>query len=72
MNLGHVLNANLLDYKLPTSLDVPSVEAVIIEKPFPSNPYGARGVGETPIISPAPAIANAVQQALGQRIVNFR
>ena len=66
--LGHVLNANLLDYKLPTSLDVPSVEAVIIEKPFPSNPYGARGVGETPIISPAPAIANAIQQALGKRI----
>tara|TARA_Y100001970_G_C14240227_1_gene864439 strand:+ start:511 stop:2769 length:2259 start_codon:yes stop_codon:yes gene_type:complete len=65
---GKVLNANLLDYKLPTALDVPNIDAVIIEKPFPSNPYGARGVGETPIISPAPAIANAVQKALGVRL----
>ena len=63
-----MLNANLLDYKLPTALDVPPIEAVIIEKPFPGNPYGVRGVGETPIVPPAAAIANAVSQAVGQRI----
>lgn len=65
---GQVLNSNLLDYKLPTALDVPPIEAVIIEKPFPGNPYGVRGVGETPIVPPAAAIANAVHQAIGKRI----
>ena len=65
---GQVLNDNLLDYKLPTSLDVPRIEAIIYEKPFPENPYGARGVGETPIVPPAAAIANAVHQATGKRI----
>ncbi len=65
---GQVLNDNLLDYKLPTALDVPPIEAVIFEKPFPSNPYGARGVGETPIVPPAAAIANAVYHATGKRI----
>jgi CO/xanthine dehydrogenase Mo-binding subunit len=65
---GQVLNSNLLDYKLPTALDVPPLEAVIIEKPYPGNPYGVRGVGETPIVPPAAAIANAVYQAIGKRI----
>ena len=65
---GHVLNSNLLDYKLPTALDIPSIEAVIIEKPFPGNPYGARGAGETPIVPPAAAIANAIHQATGKRM----
>lgn len=68
---GQVLNANLLDYKLPTALDVPLIETVIIEKPFPGNPYGVRGVGETPIVPPAAAIANAVHQAIGKRITQL-
>ena len=41
---------------------------VIFEKPFPGNPYGVRGVGETPIVPPAAAIANAVHNAIGKRI----
>ena len=65
---GQVLNANLLDYKLPTALDVPQIETVIVEKPYPGNPYGVRGVGETPIVPPAAAIANAVHQAIGKRV----
>jgi xanthine dehydrogenase molybdenum-binding subunit len=65
---GLVRNANLLDYKLPTALDVPPIEVVIYEKPFPENPYGVRGVGETPIVPPAAAIANAVYHAIGKRI----
>ena len=65
---GKLRNANFLDYKLPTALDIPRIEAIIYEKPFPENPYGARGVGETPIVPPAAAIANAVHNAIGKRI----
>ena len=64
---GQVLNPNLLDYKLPTALDVPNIEAVILEKPFPGHPLGVRGVGETPIVPPAAAIANAIYRATGRR-----
>jgi CO/xanthine dehydrogenase Mo-binding subunit len=65
---GHLLNANLLDYRLPTCLDVPMIEAVIIEAPNPGHPYGVRGVGEIPIIPPAAAIANAIYRAVGVRL----
>jgi CO/xanthine dehydrogenase Mo-binding subunit len=65
---GQVLNPNLLDNKLPTALDVPNIEAVILEKPFPGHPLGVRGVGETPIVPPAGAIANAVYRAIGKRV----
>lgn len=65
---GLVKNANLLDYKLPTALDLPQIEAVILEKPYPGHPLGVRGVGETPIVPPAGAIANAIHQAIGKRI----
>jgi CO/xanthine dehydrogenase Mo-binding subunit len=68
---GQVLNPNLLDYKMPTALDVPNIETVILEKPFPSNPFGARGVGETPIVPPAGAIANAIYRATGRRLTEL-
>ena len=65
---GHLLNANLLDYRLPTATDVPAIEAVILEIPNPGHPYGVRGVGEPPIIPPPAAIANAIYQAVGVRM----
>ena len=65
---GILLNPNLLDYKLPTALDIPLLETIILEKPFPGHPLGVRGVGETPIIPPGGAIANAVYQAIGKRV----
>jgi CO/xanthine dehydrogenase Mo-binding subunit len=65
---GHLKNASLLDYRLPTSMDVPSIEPVIIEVPNPGHPYGVRGVGEVPIIPPPAAIANAIYQAVGVRM----
>lgn len=68
---GQMLNPNLLDYKLPTALDVPMIETVILEKPFPGHPFGARGVGETPIVPPAAAIANAIYKATGQRMTEL-
>ena len=65
---GHMLNPNLLDYKMPTALDVPPIETVIVEVPYPKHPYGIRGVGEAPIIPPPAAIANAIYRAIGQRM----
>jgi CO/xanthine dehydrogenase Mo-binding subunit len=65
---GQMLNPTFLDYKLPTALDVPPVETVIVEVPYPKHPFGARGVGETPIVPPPAAIANAIYRAIGVRI----
>ena len=65
---GQLLNPTLLDYKLPTALDAPPVETVIVEVPYPKHPFGARGVGETPIVPPPAAIANAIYRAVGVRM----
>ena len=65
---GELLNPSLLDYKLPTALDVPSIETVIVEVPYPKHLYGVRGVGETPIMPPPAAIANAIYRAVGVRV----
>ena len=64
---GTLLNTSFLDYRMPTSLDLPLIEAVIIEVPNPGHPYGVRGVGEASIIPPLAAVANAVYQATGYR-----
>ncbi|MCU0523136.1 MAG: xanthine dehydrogenase family protein molybdopterin-binding subunit, partial [Anaerolineae bacterium] len=47
---GRLLNPHLLDYKLPTALDLPMIDTVLVEVPYPKHPYGARGVGEVPIV----------------------
>ena len=65
---GQMRNPNLLDYKLPTALDVPLIETVLVEVPYPGHPFGARGVGETPIMPPPAAIAEAIYQAVGARV----
>ncbi len=66
---GKLLNPNFTDYKIPTALDVPDeVVPIIIEVPQPDGPFGARGVGEHPMIPIAPMIANAIDDALGVRI----
>ena len=61
-------NATFLDYRLPTSLDVPMIETIIVEVPNPGHPYGVRGVGEVPIVPPPAAIANAIRDAVGVRL----
>ena len=61
-------NSSFLDYRMPTSLDLPMIESVIIEVPNPRHPFGLRGVGEGPIIPPLPAVANAVSHATGVRM----
>jgi CO/xanthine dehydrogenase Mo-binding subunit len=65
---GQMLNPTLLDYKLPTALDVPPIDTVIVEVPYPKHPFGIRGVGEMPIVPPPAAIANAIYRAVGVRI----
>jgi CO/xanthine dehydrogenase Mo-binding subunit len=65
---GRVLNANLTDYKMPTMMDMPRVDCILIEKPSVNGPYGAKGVGEPPCIEPPAAIANAIAVATGVRV----
>jgi len=65
---GQMRNPTLLDYKLPTMMDVPPIDTVLVEVPYPNHPYGARGVGETPIIPPPAAIAEAIARATGARV----
>ncbi len=65
---GRLMNANLLDYRMPTFLDVPMIDTVSVEVPNPGHPFGVRGVGEVPIVPPPAAIANAVYDAIGVRM----
>ncbi|MBT4500238.1 MAG: xanthine dehydrogenase family protein molybdopterin-binding subunit [Gemmatimonadetes bacterium] len=68
---GQLLNPNLLDYPIPTILDVPDVETVLVEEPCSDGPYGAKGVGEPPIIPGAAAVANAIHDAIGVRVTEL-
>jgi xanthine dehydrogenase molybdenum-binding subunit len=65
---GEMLNPSFLDYRLPTALDLPPIDTVIVEVPNPGHPYGVRGVGEVPIVPPPAAIANAIYRAVGVRL----
>jgi len=66
---GQLLNSNLVDYRVPSITDLPEVfESVIVENEDGPGPYGAKGMGESGIVSIAPAIGNAIAQAIGVRI----
>ena len=69
---GQMLSANLLDYQLPTSLDLPNVEISHSESPSPLNPLGAKGIGEGGAIAGHAVIANAVEDALAHTGVRVR
>ncbi|MBI3652332.1 MAG: xanthine dehydrogenase family protein [Acidobacteria bacterium] len=62
---GRIINNRLTNYIIPTALDAPDMETIIVEKAYPHGPFGAKGVGELPINGAAPAIAAAVFQATG-------
>jgi len=64
-------NASFLDYRIPTCLDVPLIETIIVEVPNPGHPFGVRGVGETPIVPPPATIANAIYHATGKRLTEL-
>ncbi len=65
---GRLKNASLLDYRMPTALDLPLIGTILVEVPAEDGPYGVRGVGEAPIVPPPAAIGNALRRALGVRL----
>ena len=65
---GRMMNPTFLDYRMPTSLDLPMIDTVIVEVANPGHLYGVRGVGEVPIVPPMAAIANSIHQAAGVRL----
>ncbi len=67
-NQSRMSNNSLLDYRMPTSLDLPMIDTVIVEVPNPGHPFGVRGVGEVNIIAPPAAIANAIYRAVNIRM----
>lgn len=68
---GSMANATFLDYRMPTSLDLPMIDTILVEVPNPGHPYGVRGVGEVPLVPPPAAIANAISRAIGVRITDL-
>ncbi|WP_170397955.1 MULTISPECIES: xanthine dehydrogenase family protein molybdopterin-binding subunit [Ruegeria] len=65
---GRLQNSIFLDYRIPVASDLPMIDTVIVEVPNPGHPFGVRGVGETGIVPPLAAIANAVSHAAGVRM----
>ena len=68
---GRLTNPSLLDYRKLTAADLPKIETIIVEVPSPAGPFGARGVGEPPIVPAPAAIANAVHDATGIRLTQL-
>ena len=65
---GEMMNSSFLDYRMPTALDLPMIDTVIVEVPNPGHPLGVRGVGEVSLVPPMAAIGNAIARATGARL----
>src|SRR5258708_40375770 len=65
---GRLENPGFLDYRCPVASDMPMIGTVMIGAPNPRHPFGARGVGEVPIVPPMAAVANAIADATGSRL----
>jgi len=63
MREGRMANNQLTNYIIPTTLDTPPIDVIVLENPYLHGPFGAKGVGEMPIDGPAPAIVNALRHA---------
>ncbi|MGO9264817.1 MAG: xanthine dehydrogenase family protein molybdopterin-binding subunit [Candidatus Binataceae bacterium] len=68
---GNLRNSGLLDYRMPTCLDLPMLETLVVEVPNPSHPLGVRGVGEVNIVPPMAAVAEAIYKAVGVRLTEL-
>ncbi len=68
---GRVLNPNLTDYLIPTAEDMPEIKPILVEENEPSGPFGAKMIGEPPNLPTAPAIINAIYNAVGVRIMDL-
>jgi CO/xanthine dehydrogenase Mo-binding subunit len=65
---GRVINPSFMDYKLPSSQEIPEIAAIAVEVPLPEGPFGAKGIGELAVVGIAPAVGNAIYDALKVRI----
>lgn len=70
-NSGAVETDNFNSYRIPSPPDLPDIEVILVEKPDPTGPFGAKGVGESALVAIAPAIANAIYDAVGVRIADL-
>jgi CO/xanthine dehydrogenase Mo-binding subunit len=61
MRNGAMANSQLTNYTIPTTLDMPELDVVMLENPYPGGPFGAKGLGELPMDGPAPAVVNALR-----------
>lgn len=68
---GNVWSDNFRDYVIPTAKDLPQMETILVEEEDPLGPFGAKGVGEPGLVATAPAIANAIYDAIGVRITDL-
>jgi CO/xanthine dehydrogenase Mo-binding subunit len=68
---GEMENPGFLDYRCPVASDLPMIDAILVEVPNPRHPFGAKGVGEVPIVPPLAAVANAVRRAIGKRMTSL-
>ena len=66
-----MMNSTFLDYRMPTSLDLPMIDTGLVEVANPGHPFGVRGVGEACIVPPLAAVANAVAEAIGVRLTEL-
>ena len=65
---GQMLNSSYLDYRVPTMLDLPKLDTILVEHPNPDHPFGVRGVAEISVVPPLGALANAIYAAVGVRM----
>ena len=65
---GMITNASFTDYLIPTALDMPRVETVLVEVPEPDAPYGVKGIGEPPTVVATAAVASALRAATGREL----
>jgi len=68
---GRIINAEFSDYGIPVAQQVPPIHTILLESPLPAGPFGAKGIGEIGLFGIAPAVANALQNATGVRIVDL-
>jgi CO/xanthine dehydrogenase Mo-binding subunit len=68
---GRMLNSSYLDYRVPTMLDLPALETILVEHANPDHPFGVRGVAEISVVPPMGAISNAIYNAVGVRMRNL-
>ena len=65
---GEIINTSMLDYKIPSALDMVEINSMLVEEPHREGPYGAKGIGEIVTVPTSAAIANAIYDAVGIRI----